>query len=531
MLFAAAPQAAVLANFSARGHNYKKTCTLGTASFMSANQSGAIADPDGWRPRVLVLDDEWASLERIKHFLTPDYDITTAGRAKDALEAMDSSRFDVVVCDVRMPDIDGLTLVTRMKDRYPDSQYILMTAFSDIEDTISALRLGVADYLRKPFTEGEMRHALSSCLEHQRLKRELEDLRSGGALSLEDVFTKDPRMLEVCRLAETVSSTDATVLISGETGTGKGLLARAMHNISHRKGRAFVTIDCASIPENLIESELFGHERGAFTGAVAKKPGKVELAAGGTLLLDEIGEMTMDMQVKLLRFLQSFQFERVGGTKQLKADVRVVAATNRDLWQEVQKDNFRQDLFYRLHVIQLRLPPLRKRPGDIPMLADIFLKRFALKYSKAVSGFSQKAERQLVRHSWPGNVRELEHAVERAVILSRSHLIDRLDLNFSVMDDSRPVYEKADSFQSVQLRPDLTPPEGAAEQPLADYIADCERKYLAALLEQYEGRIGDTAKAAGINPKTLYLKMGKHGLSRRDFKAETVAASKSRSRG
>ena len=446
------------------------------------------------------------------------------------MEAMDSSSFDVVVCDVRMPDIDGLSLVTRMKDRYPKTQYILMTAFSDIEDTISALRLGVADYLRKPFTEGEMRHALTSCLEHQRLKRELEDLRSGGSLSLEDVFTKDPRMLEVCRLAETVSSTDATVLIIGETGTGKGLLARAMHNISHRSGRPFVTIDCASIPTNLIESELFGHERGAFTGAVAKKPGKVEVAAGGTLLLDEIGEMTGDMQVKLLRFLQSFQFERVGGTRQLKADVRVVAATNRDLWQEVQKGNFRQDLFYRLHVIQLRLPPLRERPGDIPMLANIFLKRFALKYSKAISGFSQKAERQLVRHGWPGNVRELEHAVERAVILSRSGLIDSLDLNFGLADHAPDDLGSQAPLRAGEFRPGGRPEVGRG-QTLADYIARCERKYLASLLEECQGRVGDTAQAAGINPKTLYLKMGKYGLSRRDFRPFKGIKSNSSKRG
>ena len=488
---------------------------------MSANQGGAISEPGGWRPRVLVLDDEWASLERIRNFLAPDYNIITASRAREALETMDSTRFDVVVCDVRMPDIDGLSLVTRMKDRYPDTQYILMTAFSDIEDTISALRLGVADYLRKPFTEGEMRHALTSCLEHQRLKRELEDLRSGGALSLEDVFTKDPRMLEVCRLAETVSSTDATVLINGETGTGKGLLARAMHNISHRKGHPFVTIDCASIPANLIESELFGHERGAFTGAVAKKPGKVEMAAGGTLLLDEIGEMPSDMQVKLLRFLQSFQFERVGGTKQMKADVRVVAATNRDLWQEVQKGNFRQDLFYRLHVIQLRLPPLKDRPGDIPMLADIFLKRFALKYSKGVSGFSPRAERQLISHRWPGNVRELEHAVERAVILSRSDRIEALDLNFGVEDDQPPALAEPGRPEMEALRPRLRP-EADRGQSLADYIGQCEKRYLVSLLEQCQGRIGDTAEAAGINPKTLYLKMGKYGLSRRDFRPFTI---------
>ena len=271
-----------------------------------------------WRPKVLVLDDEWSTLERIKGSLSDQFDVLVASRAEEALSLAENQQLDVVITDVRMPDMDGLSLVSELKSRFPDTQYILMTAFSDIEDTISAIRLGVADYLRKPFTISEVRHALNRCLWQQRLRREVASLRSGDHQFLSAIIARDERMREVCRLAETVAATDATVLVSGETGTGKGLLARAMHNSSPRADRPYVEINCAAIPETLIESELFGHEKGSFTGAVARKLGRVEAAAGGTLLLDEVGEMPLDMQAKLLRFLQSFHFERVGGNKRLK---------------------------------------------------------------------------------------------------------------------------------------------------------------------------------------------------------------------
>ncbi len=468
-------------------------------------EHGEERDAD-WRPRVLVLDDEWSSLESIKTFLSDEFEVTTASRSEAALEAMEDERFDVVLTDVRMPGQDGLSLVTELKNRYPDTQYILMTAFSDIEDTISALRLGVADYLRKPFTEGEVRHALKRCLEERRLMREVALLKAGKQRSLDDIVTKDPRMLELCRVAETVSSTDATVLISGDTGTGKGLLAYAIHAASPRRDRSFVTVDCASLPVNLIESELFGHERGSFTGAVARKLGKVEVAEGGTLLLDEIGELPLELQAKLLRFLQSFNFERVGGTKKLTANVRVIAATNRELARAVREGGFRQDLFYRLHVIHLHLPPLRERPADVLLLAENFLKRFAIKYGMPVNGFTRQAEEELLAHNWPGNVRELEHAVERAVILCRSARITHFDLAAGPLA----------ALPRLEAPPPAPPAPGG--QDLASYLADCERQYLRRLLSEHQGRIGDSARAAGVNPKTLYLKMERHGLNRSEFR-------------
>ncbi len=461
-----------------------------------------------WRPRVLVLDDEWSTLERIKKSLGDEFDISTVSRAREALELMKAGTFEVMITDVRMPDTDGLTLVSEFKARFPHTRYILMTAFSDIEDTISAIRLGVADYLRKPFTMSEVRHALNRCLEEQSLRRDVDRLRAGDWQQLSAIIARDRNMLRVCRQAETVAATDATVLISGETGTGKGLLAHSIHRASPRRDRPFVEINCAAIPATLIESELFGHERGAFTGAVSRKLGRVEIAAGGTLLLDEIGEMPLEMQAKLLRFLQSFNFERVGGNQRLEADVRIIAASNRDLAQAVRQGLFRQDLFYRLHVVHLHLPPLRRRPHDLPLLADEFLKRFAAKYGRNIQHFSPRAYRQIMAHSWPGNVRELENAVERAVILCRGQRIEHLELDPSAW----PEQEGSGDFGAESACPAPT------DQPLALYVAQCERNYLEALLEKHRGSIQDTARAAGINPKTLYLKMGRYGLSKMDYR-------------
>ena len=369
----------------------------------------------GWRPSVLVLDDEWTTLEVIKSSLVNQFAVEIASRADQAVSMMETRHFDVVLSDVRMPDRDGLSLVRELKSRFPETQYILMTAFSDIEDTISAIRLGVADYLRKPFTMGEVQHALNRCLEQRRLRREVASLRAGKGMTLADILAQDQAMARLRSLAETVAPTDVTVLISGETGTGKSMLAKAIHNTSPRCDRPFTEINCAAIPESLIESELFGHEKGAFTGAVARKIGRVEAAEGGTLLLDEVGEMSLDMQAKLLRFLQEFTFERVGGTKKLSADVRVVAATNRNLHQAVHEGRFREDLYYRLHVIELHLPPLRERRSDIATLAETFIQRFSIKYDKQVRGLSAFARKQMMEYHWPGNVREMEHALERAV--------------------------------------------------------------------------------------------------------------------
>jgi DNA-binding NtrC family response regulator len=464
------------------------------------------------RPRVLVLDDEWATLERLKTILNPHYQVSLASRAGDALRLMEQGIYDVVLTDLRMPDRDGLALIGEFKKQQPDTQYILMTAFSDIEDTISAIRVGVADYLRKPFSEGEVLHALSRCLERQRLVEEVAILRGESNRAMPGIITDDSGMKDLCRMALNVAATDASILISGETGTGKGLLARAIHQVSHRKQGQFVDIDCASIPASLIESELFGHERGAFTGAVSRKLGKVETGEGGTIMLDEIGEMPLEVQPKLLRFMQHLSFERVGGNSQLQADVRMIAATNRDLASEVREGRFRQDLFYRLHVIHLFLPPLRDRNGDVLLLAEHFREKYAKKYSRTVQGIGSNARRLLKSHNWPGNVRELEHAIERAVLLCEDAMLDKIDLAaFSVWDNMPGPPEASPQAGLSANNSDIT------DKKLKAYLAECERNYLRDLLGAEGGSIQNTARAAGINPKTLYLKMERHGLKRHEF--------------
>ncbi|MFZ5587352.1 MAG: sigma-54-dependent transcriptional regulator [Thermodesulfobacteriota bacterium] len=484
-------------------------------TFANADRNAETVVRGGWRPSVLVLDDEWSILERIKSSLSDGFEVVTTSRAEEALEIMAARPFDVVLTDLRMPGMDGLSLVSQLKSRFPETQYILMTAFSDIEDTISAIRLGVADYLRKPFTMSEVRHALGRCLEQRRLRREVASLRAGGRIDLADLVTRNGRMRAVLHLAETVAGTDVTLLINGETGTGKGILARAIHNSSHRRDHPFVDINCAAIPAALIESELFGHERGSFTGAVARKLGRVEMADHGTLLLDEVGEMSLDMQTKLLRFLQEFSFERVGGTKKLQADVRLIAATNRDLKEAVNQGVFRQDLFYRLYVIHLDLPPLRERREDILLLAQHFAQRFAIKYGKKVDGFTAAVEAQLLGYPWPGNVRELEHALERAVILNRGNLIQRLDLE---QDDGKPLEPAPAPIPEAPAAFAPTDQEDGPGLPLQDYIAQCERRYLHSLLSAKRGSIKAAASAAGVDPKTLYLKMSRHGLDKKAFK-------------
>ncbi|MCB2187367.1 MAG: sigma-54 dependent transcriptional regulator [Deltaproteobacteria bacterium] len=473
----------------------------------------------GWRPTVLVLDDEWSILERIKGSLKEQFEVEVASRAEDAVQIMDRRAFDVVLTDVRMPDMDGLSLVSDLKARYPETQYVLMTAFSDIEDTISAIRLGVSDYLRKPFTMGEVRHALDRCLERRRLKREVASLKAGGHTTFGDIITSGPVMREVCRLADMVAPTDVTVLLSGETGTGKGLMARALHNSSPRRENAYVEINCAAIPTNLIESELFGHERGSFTGAVTRKIGRLEIADGGTLLLDEVGEMPLDMQAKLLRFLQEFAYERVGGIKVLHADVRVIAATNRDLRKEVERGNFREDLYYRLHVIELHLPPLRERRTDLMHLANHFLERFTIKYDRRVMGFSPQAREQIMRHSWPGNVRELEHCVERALILCRGEYIEDLSLAEVPYGGELPTAAAPEPPPSAPPEPFDSQAPDLLTQPFNEYLAACERNYLEQLLAKHKGRVGRTAQELGLNPKTLYLKMTRLGLAKEDFRS------------
>lgn len=461
------------------------------------------------KPAVLVLAQDQPTLDSIHHGIGNIYDLVVISRYVEVRESLRDRSVDLLLVEVRLVGTDLPELISDTRTRWPNLPIILLAGLSEVEYALDAISLGATDYLRKPFTIGELRHITGRGLERQRLLREMESLRSGPPRTLAGVIAQDEVMKEVCRLAETVAGTDVTVLLSGETGTGKGLFAKAIHNSSPRREGPYVEINCAAIPATLIESELFGHERGAFTGAVARKIGRVEAAAKGTLLLDEVGEMPLDMQAKMLRFLQEFTFERVGGNEKLSADVRIIAASNRDLGQAVRQGLFREDLFYRLHVIELRVPSLRERREDILPLAEYFREMFSAKYDKPVLGFSPAATGQMLNHAWPGNVREMEHAVERAVILCPGDVIDRLDL----ATDYSPNQSIPAPVQAPVRAPELN-----LDRSLADHMAMCERDYLDAQLKRSNGRVSRTAQAAGLNPKTLYLKMMRHGLRKEDFR-------------
>ncbi|MCF8041050.1 MAG: sigma-54 dependent transcriptional regulator [Desulfarculaceae bacterium] len=461
------------------------------------------------RPSVLVLAQDQPTLDSIHHGLKKAYDLAVISHVQQLRESLSHQAIDLLMVEVRLAGTDLPKLISETRTRLPHLPITLLAGLSEVEYALDAISLGATNYLRKPFTIGELRHITNRSLERQRLLREMETLRSGPPRTLAGIIAQDEVMKEVCRLAETVAGTDVTVLLSGETGTGKGLFAKAIHNSSPRREGPYVEINCAAIPATLIESELFGHERGAFTGAVARKIGRVEAAAKGTLLLDEVGEMPLDMQAKMLRFLQEFTFERVGGNEKLSADVRIIAASNRDLGQAVRQGLFREDLFYRLHVIELRVPSLRERREDILPLAEYFREMFSAKYDKPVLGFSPSATGQMLNHAWPGNVREMEHAVERAVILCPGDFIDRLELATESSPNQSPL---------APVQAPLVSPELNLDRSLADHMAMCERDYLDAQLKRSQGRVSRTAQASGLNPKTLYLKMIRHGLRKEDFR-------------
>jgi DNA-binding NtrC family response regulator len=455
---------------------------------------------------ILIVDDEESLRLGCTQALEQDgYRARAVGSGKDALELFREEAFDAAIVDLRMPGLGGLELLERVHREDPDLQVVVITGYATIESAVEAMRLGAYDYLPKPFTPEMLCAVVRRAVERRRLTMENIALKQAlkeraGADAM--VGVSEP-MQAVMRLIHKAAPSDATVLIIGATGSGKELVARAVHEHSPRRERPFVAVDCGALVEGLFESELFGHVRGAYTGAVDTTVGKFELASGGTLFFDEIGNLGLEMQVKLLRVLQEREITKVGGTQRIKVDVRIVAATNSDLAAEVRAGEFREDLFYRLSVVPIHLPPLRERRDDIIPLAEHFLRKYGTRRNRSVRGFSPEALRALERHHWPGNVRELENTVERALVMSDSTLIRAEDLFFygaSSSGDPPP----------TAATPASLPAPGTSE---LGRLAESERREIALALERFDWQMARAAEFLGINRKTLREKIRRYGLA------------------
>ena len=452
------------------------------------------------KARILIVDDDELILTSLAELLRLEgYDVETAARFKDASAQLAASAFEVAIADVSMPDVDGFELLKLIRNRYPETVTIMVTGYGTIEDAVKAMRAGAFDYLTKPIIDDEIKLVVQRALERQSLTAENRSLRKQLAerYSLDNIIGHDYKMLRVFDLVETVADTPTTILITGESGTGKSLVARAIHQRSNRRDGAFVEVACGALPETLLESELFGHVRGSFTGATGDKAGKFRQADGGTIFLDEIATATPAFQVKLLRVLQDFEFEPVGGSKTERADVRCILATNQDLAEAVRRREFREDLYYRINVVTIHLPPLRERISDIPLLADHFLKELSARSGRQILGLDEEALRRMHMYDWPGNVRQLENVMERAVVLSKNHVIGVEDLPDEVADPGARGTAVADSGGILPLKKALEAPE---------------REIILRALGANHGSRQATAESLGINRTTLYKKMKRYGI-------------------
>ena len=450
------------------------------------------------KPRILIVDDEPSMRDMLRIVLRRDgYDVLVAQNGREALGVLERERVDLLLSDIRMADISGVDVLRAAKQTNRDIIAFMMTAFASTETAVEAMRLGAVDYFTKPFSMDELRLKIRQHVEASRLKQENVLLKRMLNTSHEfsNIIGRSEPMLAVFKMIETIARTNSTVLITGESGTGKDLAARAVHFNSMRRDQPFVALNCGAVPETLLESELFGHMRGAFTGADQNKKGLLEAAERGTIFLDEIGEMNAAMQVKLLRVLQERRFRRLGGTDEVRADVRVIAATNQELPRLVSEGRFREDLFYRINVIGLHLPPLRERPEDIPLLAEHFLAKFTGHMEKPIRAISREAQEWLAAHSWPGNVRELENAIERAVAVEQTP---------TLLPESLPPQVRPNGETRMELPTEL--PSGLPAFPELREGFDLEargedfyRHYIALALERSGGVQTKAAELLGMS--------------------------------
>ncbi len=454
--------------------------------------------------KILVADPDPRSQQDLRLLLAKQgFELDAADDLGSALPPLADGDVDLVLCEWNLPGGGGLELLQQVRRAHPETAVVLLSAFGSIQDAVQAMRQGAADFLGKPFAPEQVLVAVDRALEKAALQKENQALKVAldDRLRLDNVVGSDPRMQAIFKTITAVADTRTTVLITGETGTGKTLLARALHALSTRKGGPFVEVNCGALPETLLESELFGHVKGAFTGAVRDKVGKFEAAEGGTIFLDEIGTSSPAFQVKLLRVLQERVIERVGDTKTIPVDVRVVLATNKDLDKAVAAGEFREDLYYRIQVVGIEMPPLRARPGDIAPLAEHFLQRFAALHGRARLRFSPAALAALAAATWPGNVRQLENVVERAVVLGQHEVLDLADLP--------PLVRGAATGAAVAAVPAL---RDGAVLPLKEALLAPEKQIIEHALAQFAGNRERAAKALGINRSTLFHKLKKLGI-------------------
>ncbi len=448
------------------------------------------------RTRILVVDDEEIVRESLSGWLQKDgYTVESAPDGPQAIEKVRREPWSTLLVDLKMPGMDGLAVLAEVKALQPETAVVIMTAYATIDTAVLAMKSGAYDYLVKPFDPEELTHMMRKIVEGQALARENAVLRKvlKREYRFRDLVSKSPGMQALFALARTAAASPSTILILGESGTGKEVLARAIHAESPRRAAPFVPVSCAALTETLLESELFGYERGAFTGATARRSGKFEAAHRGTLFLDEIGDVSSKLQMDLLRVLEDRRFFRVGGTEAVDVDVRIVAATNRDLRKAVAEGAFREDLFYRLNVIVLTLPPLRERKEDIPLLAQHFLEQLSVELGRKLDGLTTDAMDALLLHDWPGNVRELRNVLERAVVVASGQLVQVKDLGLAPLRPASDSPSQPDGLPSLE---------------------DLERQHVGRVLQATGGNVSQAARILGIDRVTLYSKIKKYGLRR-----------------
>jgi DNA-binding NtrC family response regulator len=442
--------------------------------------------------KILIVDDELSVRQSLQEwFLEDGFVVATAEDGAEALRKMDNGPYDIVLLDLKMPGMDGITVQKRIREVDKDASIIILTAYASVETAVEALKLGAFDYVTKPIDPDDLSHLIRNALRQRELNEENVRLRNKvkEMAAATPIIGECPKMQRVFELIRTVAETDSTVVIRGESGTGKELIARAIHVQSGRRFFPIVTVNAGSIPETLLESELFGHEKGAFTGAQYRRKGKIELAHGGTLFLDEIGDVTPKMQIDLLRVLETKRFTRLGGNQEITSDFRLVCATHKDLEQLVKDGVFREDLYYRINVFEIEVPPLRERRADILLLARHFVETYARAMGKPMRALSPEAEGLLTSYAWPGNVRELENAIERAMVVGQGDTIAADDLPMRAPGDaSAPADDRS--------------------------LAALERLHIERMLEELDGNVTQTAKALGIDRATLYNKLKRYGIRR-----------------